>query len=235
VVHYTFIGSCISAGANQDTIYLTDYNQEKVWRYIPGSGSAQDITPSGMKGGVLSVSGNLMMNAWQDSTGPGSYPVNYCIYDLATKSWGTAQPLATENVWCKLGTDQIALPNFFPVLWTPSARQFWMKVAKIPTGDSGTTKADRALGPVKFTVLQSYPNPAGSSTVVRFGIKTAQKVSIRLYSLNGRLIETLASGKYENGSHEVTCRFSQALPAGIYALRLEANGRAEVKNITILK
>ncbi|MFH0918724.1 MAG: T9SS type A sorting domain-containing protein [Fibrobacterota bacterium] len=89
--------------------------------------------------------------------------------------------------------------------------------------------------PVKFSLLQNYPNPANHSTVVRFSLKTVQNVSVCLFSLNGRRVETFASGPFSKGQNEVVCRFGRNTPAGIYCLRMEANGRAEVRKIAVIR
>jgi hypothetical protein len=177
-----------------------------------------------------------LLSAWQEEGGA-VFHIKYAIYDLQNQTWSPAQSLGDENARQAFATDPISPPNFFALLWTENAGNVWaMKYAKIPTNGSGFTKAEKKNGaPVNFAVMQNYPNPAGASTLVRFGLKAAQNVSIRLYSLNGRLIETLASNRYEKGSHEITCRFKQSLPAGVYALRLEANGRAQVRNITVVR
>ncbi|OGS37737.1 MAG: hypothetical protein A2293_09840 [Elusimicrobia bacterium RIFOXYB2_FULL_49_7] len=91
--------------------------------------------------------------------------------------------------------------------------------------------------PVKIFSLQNYPNPANHSTTVRFTLKTVQHVSIRLFSLNGRLVETFADGPFgfSNVQNEVVCRFSHNTPAGIYYLRMESGKCAEVKKIVVIR
>ncbi len=148
--------------------------------------------------------------------------------------------LATEQIRCDIATNMISPPNYFPVAWTRDLGSGnagnYLKLAKVPTGDSGTARIEGGnAGPAKFSVLQSYPNPAGASITAQFELKAAQKIMLRLYSINGMLIETLASGKYAKGRHEIACRIGERIPSGFYALRLEAGGLAEVKNITLLR
>ena len=78
-----------------------------------------------------------------------------------------------------------------------------------------------------------FPNPAKAKMNVGFSLAKAEKVSLKLLDVNGRLIRELSKEKtYPQGRH--TLEFSaEKLPAGIYLLRLEANGFRETQRVVV--
>ena len=70
--------------------------------------------------------------------------------------------------------------------------------------------------PERLLLFPSYPNPFNPSTTVRFSVlDTKQPLSLHIYDIDGRLIETLFSGYVMLGFHEVQWNARQH-PSGIY-------------------
>ena len=70
--------------------------------------------------------------------------------------------------------------------------------------------------PEKLILFPAYPNPFNPSTTVRFSVlDTKQPLSLHIYDIEGRLIETLFSGYVMPGFHEVQWNARQH-PSGIY-------------------
>ena len=73
--------------------------------------------------------------------------------------------------------------------------------------------------------LSLGPNPLSASTTVRFSLPAAERVALRLFSADGRLLRTLAAGEMAAGSHALAWDRTGAdgltLPAGVYYCRLE--------------
>ena len=70
--------------------------------------------------------------------------------------------------------------------------------------------------PERLLLFPSYPNPFNPSTTVRFSVlDTKQPLSLHIYDIDGRLIETLFSGYVMPGFHEVQWNARQH-PSGIY-------------------
>jgi hypothetical protein len=78
------------------------------------------------------------------------------------------------------------------------------------------------LQPRSFQLAQNYPNPFNPSTTIAFSIAQASRVSISIYDVAGRHIETvLAEALKEPGLHQVAFD-AGALSSGSYIYRLEA-------------
>jgi hypothetical protein len=101
--------------------------------------------------------------------------------------------------------------------------------------DEFAVGAQRAapLQPGEFTLTIS-PNPFNASTVASYKLLVAGYISIKVYDTAGRLVATLAEGRREAGTHEVT--FDGAnLPSGIYLYRLIAGELATSGKMVLLK
>jgi len=83
------------------------------------------------------------------------------------------------------------------------------------------------------------PNPFNPETAVNFTLKNAGPVTVRIYSLEGRLVKTLVNEVAAAGSHEVrwngTDNTGRAVPSGMYFVKTEAGADKAVVKLSLLK
>ncbi len=102
-------------------------------------------------------------------------------------------------------------------------------VRDIPTG----TEPGAPL-PQTPVLNQNYPNPFNASTTITFTLPGSRSVTLKVYDLLGREVQTLVNDETIEGSHTVT--FDGAdFPSGIYFYRLEAGDFVDTKILTLLK
>jgi hypothetical protein len=74
--------------------------------------------------------------------------------------------------------------------------------------------------PERFGLNQNYPNPFNSSTKISFSIQDNEdkryNVSLKVYDLLGREIETIVDGYYEAGIHSILYIAHPTFPGGVY-------------------
>jgi len=63
--------------------------------------------------------------------------------------------------------------------------------------------------------VRNRPNPFAGTTEIRFGLPTAQRIALRVYNIQGRLVKTLAEGAYPRGYHTVMGVSVAAAAAGL--------------------
>jgi N-acetylneuraminic acid mutarotase len=78
-------------------------------------------------------------------------------------------------------------------------------------------------GPKVYLLSQNYPNPFNPSTIIKFGLATDSKVSVKVFDILGREVATLINGSLEAGSHEVQFN-AKNITSGVYFYKIEANG-----------
>lgn len=105
---------------------------------------------------------------------------------------------------------------------------------------SSMTSVEQANESVKdFQLQQNYPNPFNNTTVVRYSISEDSQVSIKVYDISGREIETLVNSNQAPGTYSIGFGNS-ALASGTYLYRMTtktAEGKTSVqtKKMIVMK
>jgi len=90
-----------------------------------------------------------------------------------------------------------------------------------------------------FIVLPAYPNPFNPSTTISYGLDTDSKVTIQIYDITGKLINTLQDEIQTQGWHSViwngTNQFGEQSPAGLYLSRITFNNEVKTNKLMLLK
>ena len=60
------------------------------------------------------------------------------------------------------------------------------------------------LTPQAFTLSNAYPNPFNPSTTIDFSVPTESLVSIGIYDVTGRNIQTLINDNYQPGYYSIS-------------------------------
>ena len=88
--------------------------------------------------------------------------------------------------------------------------------------------------PVEFALQQNYPNPFNPSTTIGYELPKNAYVTLIVYDLLGRPVETLVNKLQSAGNHSV--RFNGTnLPSGIYFYRLQAGTYYHTMKLLLLK
>jgi hypothetical protein len=88
--------------------------------------------------------------------------------------------------------------------------------------------------PAEFVLQQNYPNPFNPSTQISFGLPQASHVTLKVYTINGQEVRTLADGDYSAGTHTVNFHANH-LPSGTYFYVMQAGAVRQVRRFTLLK
>jgi hypothetical protein len=88
--------------------------------------------------------------------------------------------------------------------------------------------------PDKFALEQNYPNPFNPSTTISYQLPTQSNVTLKVFDVLGREIETLVNGVEEPGYKSVMFDASR-LSSGIYYYQLRAGKDIETKRLLLLR
>lgn len=88
--------------------------------------------------------------------------------------------------------------------------------------------------PTEFILWDPYPNPFNATTILTYGLPESADVSLQVYSLNGRLIATLVNDSQAAGVHSVVWNGAD-VPAGIYFVRMQADGFTDTAKLTLVR
>jgi hypothetical protein len=85
--------------------------------------------------------------------------------------------------------------------------------------------------PTVLTMEQAKPNPFNPQTTIRFYNPKQGMASLKIYDINGRLVETLHQGQLNKNWHELTWR-AKGHASGAYFARLISGN--ETRNIKLM-
>ena len=91
-------------------------------------------------------------------------------------------------------------------------------MASLPVG---VEEGQEGNQPVAYKLSQNSPNPFNPTTLIRYDVPEPCFVSLNVYDLRGRLIETLVHERKEPGVYSARW-FAESLCSGIYFIRLKA-------------
>jgi aminopeptidase N len=127
----------------------------------------------------------------------------------------------------------------------PGNRYFWHVSAKNAGGStifsnawsftvssSGVTENQDL--PREFSLSQNYPNPFNPTTVIRYGLPHAARVSVAVFNVLGQQVATVEEGMREAGYHDVKFDGSN-LASGVYLYRLQAGEFVQTRKFVLMK
>lgn len=85
-----------------------------------------------------------------------------------------------------------------------------------------------------YELKQNYPNPFNPSTTINFSIPKNGFVSLKVFDINGREVESLINEDKPAGSYEVNFNASN-LSSGTYFYKLNTSSFSSVKKMTLIK
>jgi expansin (peptidoglycan-binding protein) len=88
--------------------------------------------------------------------------------------------------------------------------------------------------PIGFWLSQNYPNPWNPQTTIRYGLPTAETVTLTVYDAAGREVEVLVNEHQHSGEHEVVFRAGN-VASGVYYYTLRAGAFTETRRLVLLR
>lgn len=93
--------------------------------------------------------------------------------------------------------------------------------------------------PESYTLDQNYPNPFNASTLIRYQLPKAGRVSLKIYNIRGQEVKTLVDKSQAPGHYSVVWngknRFGQPVSSGIYFYRFQSPKFTTSKKMILIK
>jgi hypothetical protein len=85
-----------------------------------------------------------------------------------------------------------------------------------------------------YALAQNYPNPFNPSTVIDAELAVGGTVKLVVYDLLGRVVATLADGRYAAGKYSFKFN-AKGLSSGVYFYRLSAGSFSQTRKLYLLR
>jgi hypothetical protein len=86
----------------------------------------------------------------------------------------------------------------------------------------------------EFTLHQNYPNPFNPSAKIQFSIPNVQFVTLKVFDVTGREVQTLVNEPLKPGTYEVTFN-AGSYSGGIYFYQLQTASFRKTKKMVLVK
>ena len=88
--------------------------------------------------------------------------------------------------------------------------------------------------PSEFSLSQNYPNPFNPVTTINYTLAKTSDISIKVYSLTGKLVETIYTGSKPAGEYSITWDASH-LSSGVYFYKLVSGSNVMTRKMMLIK
>jgi hypothetical protein len=93
--------------------------------------------------------------------------------------------------------------------------------------------------PQAFALMQNYPNPFNPTTTIKYNLPIQSEVTLKVYSVLGQEVATIARGQQGPGNFEATWdgrnAAGMAVGTGVYFYKLDAKATASGETFTSIK
>lgn len=132
------------------------------------------------------------------------------------------------------GHDELLVTQFKPELQFMPDTALQPRAWVFEYGGGTTGIKDNHQVVANYKLEQNYPNPFNPSTTISFQIPIASKVSLKVYDVLGREVETLVNENKPAGKYSINFN-ADKLASGVYLYRLQAGNYIESKKMILLK
>lgn len=211
----TFLDDLDADGASEDVLVATfsefgrRVNQNGSNGTDHGTAAPMLLFGPGVEGGFFGDAPDLDD---LDQTGNLKYDVDFrSVYATLLKDWFG---LPTQTVESVLGGSFDAL-GFVSEPAMPTA----LETGTVPAG---------------FRLQQNYPNPFNPATTITFTLAHTEHVTLRIYDVQGRLVQTLVDGTQPAGQHAMAFDAGH-LASGSYFYTLQTSDGLKTRQMTLVR
>ena len=188
----------------------------------PISVSAAQANSSNYEGTLIAVTGNITEVTPVSTTGN-----NYTIDDVTT-----------VMIWNSTGIDVSNLIVGFRGEFVGVGSQYNESFQLLVGYDSdistvvGVDQDDIILN--EFSLLPAYPNPFNPVTNISFVVDKSSEISLKIFDVNGKLVQVVNPKIYQSGFHNVQWNAS-SLSSGMYFIHMLNGADRHTQKVMLLK
>ena len=188
----------------------------------PISVSAAQANSSNYEGTLIAVTGNITEVTPVSTTGN-----NYTIDDVTT-----------VMIWNSTGIDVSNLIVGFRGEFVGVGSQYNESFQLLVGYDSdistvvGVDQDDIVLN--EFSLLPAYPNPFNPVTNISFVVDKSSEISLKIFDVNGKLVQVVNPKIYQSGVHNVQWNAS-SLSSGMYFIHMLNGADRHTQKVMLLK
>lgn len=215
----------------QGILYIGNFNDGKVFRYTPDKGLVLIGQIPGSLGFMTIVNDMIFATGF----------AQHRIYRIPINGGGAVVFVGSGTAGSQNGTSKASFngPNGIVASLTGDSlyvSDYHSRSLRVISGvlkfTTSVKQEHRAVQ--EFRLEQNFPNPFNPSTVVAYSVPVRTHITLKVYSVLGAEVATLADGPAEAGNY--TAQFNAAgLASGTYLIRLTAGTTVRTVKATVIK
>jgi len=143
--------------------------------------------------------------------------------------------LLKDTIWTQTGLPSISVRALIIDDTNMFAGTYGHGVYRRPLSEMITSiKQPSSQLPESFALYQNYPNPFNPSSVISYQLATNGLVTLKVFDVLGREVETLVDERQSAGGYSVKFNGTN-LPSGVYFYRLQVGTYHDTKKLLLLK
>jgi hypothetical protein len=138
--------------------------------------------------------------------------------------------LSNNMGYLSLKSNEISSTHYFATYFSNVSGKLKTIVYRRPLTTSSV------IDPVRkndFILSSNYPNPFHDQTIIRWSMQSSAQVTISIYDMNGKEIETIVSGKYAQGAYTTQLNTAGKYRPGIYFCRMQAGSHIMTSKLVV--
>jgi hypothetical protein len=88
--------------------------------------------------------------------------------------------------------------------------------------------------PTELSISQAYPNPFNPSTTIGFTLPSNDEVTVNVYDITGKMIDTISQTSMTAGYHTVVWN-ADAFTSGVYFIEVKASDVSKISKVMLIK
>lgn len=175
---------------------------------------------------------------WNCSVSGGNAPYTYQWYYLYPGGSSGEMEKPIHGVWWSIGTNSSSFSKMdnetfhLKCVVTDASNNEITSNTRIVSINSQMAQEEESL--YRNKLLNNYPNPFNPSTTINYSVQNTSKVSLIIYDILGRRVETLVNDEKLPGTYKVKFDAND-LGSGIYFFRLTIGKFVETKKMHLIK
>lgn len=160
-------------------------------------------------------------------------PAYYSVYRSTVSGNYGNEPLAKVEALTFADKNIDVNQNYYYIVTaTDEAGNESERSAEVTTALTGLTNAIAV--PLDYELSQNYPNPFNPVTHIKFALKEAGHVTLKVFDTNGREIAVLADQQMNAGFHAVDWN-AETMASGVYFYQITTKNFSQVRKMTLMK
>ena len=197
-----------------------------VFESLPGEGySVDNLVPHAPTDFMAMLADGNVDLSWE---APGDPDINY--YKLYRSTDPSFVPSESNVIGTTVELTFVDKPTALGTYYyVAAAVDFSGNLGEFTSPVSATlTSVDKdGAVPLNYELSQNYPNPFNPETMIKFGLKNAGHVTLKIYNATGQIVKTLVDQNMTAGNHNISF-LADGLTSGVYIYRIMVtNGDGE--------